>query len=57
MKLLELLSGTGSIGRVFGDKGWEVVSLDSDPRSNPTIVADIREWDPTVFPLGYFDVV
>ena len=52
MRLLELFSGTGSIGRVFAEKGWEVVSLDSDPRTNPTIVADIRDWDPTVFPRG-----
>ena len=57
MRLLELFSGTGSIGRVFAEKGWEVVSLDSDPRTTPTIVVDIRDWGHTVFPPGYFDMV
>ena len=28
MKLLELFSGTGSVGRVAKEKGFEVISLD-----------------------------
>ena len=57
MRLLELFAGTGSIGKVFGEKGWEVISLDSDPKANATICTDIRDWDYTTYPPGYFDVV
>ena len=57
MRLLELFAGTGSIGRAFHDRGWEVVSLDLDPQSAPTIVADILAWDYTAFPSGHFDMV
>ena len=57
MRLLELFAGAGSIGRVLRDKGWEVVSLDSDPTSEADIVQDIREWNYTVYPPGYFDVI
>ena len=57
MRILELFSGTGSVGSVFGSMGWEVVSLDIDPKASATIIADIRTWDFTIFPKGHFDVV
>ena len=44
-RLLELFSGTGSIGKIFRARGWEVVSVDCDPKMNPTIVADIATFN------------
>jgi hypothetical protein len=50
--------GTGSVGRVFREEGFEVVSLDINPKFKPTVIADILEWDyAAAFPPGYFDVV
>ena len=57
MRLLELFSGTGSIGKAFREQGWEVVSLDLDPKSGATIVADFMTWDYSMYPPGYFDAV
>ena len=43
MKLLELFSGTGSVGKVFKENGWTVVSLDRDMDAD--IKTDIMDWD------------
>ena len=58
MRLLELFSGTKSIGRAFEKRGWEVVSLDLTNEFHPTIQADILEWDyKSCYPPGYFMVI
>ena len=49
MRLLELFSGIGSIGRAFEALGWEVTSLDLE--GEPTIKCDILDWDHTAFYL------
>jgi hypothetical protein len=45
--LLELFSGTGSIGRAFEARGWDVISVDIDPRANATFCCDVAQWDYT----------
>ena len=45
--LLELFSGTGSVGRAFRARGWEVFSVDIDASAKPTLVANVLDlqWD------------
>ena len=54
MKLLELFSGTGSVGMVARDLGYSVISLDL---KNADINQDILSWDYKEFDDGEFDVV
>ena len=54
MKLLELFSGTGSVGNVAKTLGWEVVSLDL---KNADINEDILTWDYKKYEPNYFDMV
>ena len=55
MKLLELFSGTKSVGKVAERLGYEVTSLDLILPADINI--DILDWDCTIYPTGYFDVV
>jgi hypothetical protein len=43
--MLDLCSGTGSVGQVFLKHGYTVISVDMDPRYQPSILTDILEWD------------
>ena len=45
--LLELFSGTGSVGRSFRTRGWDVFSVDIDATAKPTLVANVLDlqWD------------
>ena len=54
MKLLELFSGTKSVGKVAEQLGYEVTSLDL---KNADINCDIMNWDYTEYEPGYFDVI
>ena len=53
--MLELFSGTGSVGKVASAMGWEVISLDRDLAAN--IQTDIMEWDYKAYPSGYFHFI
>ena len=56
MRLLELFSGTGSVGEVFRERGWEVISLDRDLPAD--ICCDIMDWDyRAAYPAGHFDFI
>ena len=46
---------TGSIGRAFEAEGWEVVSVDLDPKFRPTVCCDVMQLDERS--LGSFDMV
>ena len=44
--LYELFCGTKSIGKVFEQHDWTVVSVDVEAKFNPTICCDIRDLAP-----------
>ena len=52
MRCLELFCGTKSIGKTFEKHQWEVVSVDSDAKFHPTILADVLSL-PTTIGLGF----
>lgn len=54
MKLLELFSGTGSVGGVAKKLHWKVMSLDL---KNADVNCDILEWDYKQYPSGYWDFI
>ena len=56
-RLLELCSGTGSVGSVFRANGWQVLSVDRDPKTHADVIADLLTWDYTHFPKDYFQHV
>lgn len=54
--MLDLFSGTGSVGQVFLERGFEVVSVDADPQYQPDICVDVLEWDyRKAYPPGHFE--
>ena len=55
--MLDLFSVTGSFSRPFVDQGWEVVTIDNNPRFRPTICEDILEWNYHEFLPKFFNVV
>jgi hypothetical protein len=57
MRLLELFSGTGSVGRTFAACGWEVTSLDCDIRTPADIHCCVLQWDFSVWNPGHFDAI
>ena len=55
MRVLELFSGTHSVGKICKEKGWEVVSLDLQ---DADINISILDWDyKKDFKPGDFDIV
>ena len=54
MKVLELFSGTKSVGKVADEIGWDVVSLDL---RDADINCNILDWNYREYAPGYFDVI
>ena len=60
MNLLELFSGTQSVGKVAKELGYNVVSLDINKyrdTPDPTHLCDIMNFDYKIYPKGYFKVI
>eukprot|EP00854_Cymbomonas_tetramitiformis_P011547 gene11547-biopygen11854 len=59
MRILVLFSGTGSVEKSFTQcfPKATVVTLDQEPRWQPTHVYAIEDWNPTQYPPGFFDVI
>ena len=55
LKVLELFSGTGSVGKVAKSLGWDVLSLDLELEAD--IKIDIMDWDYKAYPRNSFDIV
>jgi hypothetical protein len=57
MHLLELFSGTGSVGKVAKTMGYEVVSVDMSNKYKPTYACDIMKWNYKRYDPGYFSFI
>jgi len=57
MNILELFSGTHSIGKVFESKGHNVISVDLDNKFNPTHNVNILDFDYKQYPKDYFTYI
>ncbi len=55
--LLELFSGTGSVGRAFSERGWQVISVDIDPKFDPVIQEDIATFSPRDHNIEHVDCI
>jgi hypothetical protein len=49
--MLELFKGTGSVGKVAKKMGFDVFSLDIDPKAKPDLVANILDVDASKLPV------
>lgn len=57
MRLLELFCGTKSVGKIFENLGYEIISLDYNGEFNATHTEDILTWNYKQYPNNYFDVI
>lgn len=49
MLMLDLCAGLKGASRAMRERGWDVITLDYDPRFACDITADVRSW---VYPFG-----
>jgi len=55
MNVLELFSGTGSVGKCAKELGYDVVSVDIDGRAD--ITCDIMDFDYKSYDKDHFDII
>ena len=57
-RALDLFCGTKSAARVLESHGFQVETVDSDPKRDPSHCVDVMSWDyRAVYPPGHFDIV
>ena len=54
MNVLELFSGTRSVGKICDSLGWSSTSLDLQ---DADININILDWDYTEYPPNHFDII
>ena len=57
MRALDLFCGRKSATKVLEAQGYQVESLDNDPKRAPSICVDVLNWEYKKFPRGYFDII
>ena len=58
MHLLELFCGVNhSVGKVAHTLGWEVTSVDINPKASPDHLLDILDFDETAYSKDHFDFI
>ena len=57
LRALDLFCGTKSVTEALPKMGYQVVSLDSEPKTNPDICEDIMKWKYQSLKPGEFDVM
>ena len=45
MKVLELFCGTKSFSKECEKMGWDVTTVDNNPKFEPDILVDVMHWD------------
>ena len=56
--MLDLFSGTGSVGKYFKKLGFNVISVDNEQKFEPDICCDVLKWDyKDMYPKGFFTVI
>jgi site-specific DNA-cytosine methylase len=59
LKVLELFCGTKSVSKAILElyPDAEIISLDIDRKTEPTILTNILDWDYKIYPKGHFDII
>jgi hypothetical protein len=56
-RALDLFSGSGSVAKVLRELGYQVTTLDLDPKFHADLRVDIRDWQYKKYPPGYFQLI
>jgi len=56
MNVLECFSGTGSVKKCCDKLGWDVISVDIEPKFKPTHLCSVLDFDYKQYPKDYFAI-